>query len=458
MDKQRTPRSGSLRLAVQLLALIVVGALAFLLIKGAQPGGSLAQPAQATTESAVEPKLLTVTAILLIRQQTVEAGPLTPLPQDLDTPTPEVGPSPLPDFPFSPHRPAGDGTIVEDTDHPFMWQDKGTLNFWRANYALITVYAGWYGSDFYPGTQGALFVVDNRHGSDTEVDLTPIKDGALKLVDGKGHVLYVRTVRNNYLLSFDVDSRKFASPPDIGPIAAPSSPVLVKTGFHLSAPFTDAIPTEGHTAVVDWGDGSTTPGAVTEANGSGTVGATHSYASAGVYTVTLTVTDSAGASSSSTYRYLIAYDPNAGFVTGGGWISSPAGAYVANPQATGKAELEFDAKYPKGMAVPTGTTTFTFDTAGMTFTSTSYEWLVISGAKAQLKGSGTINGSGAFGFWLTAWDSNLAGGAKPDLFRMRIWDKGSNDVVYDSQPGAVEDADPITPLGGGSIVLHKTGQ
>lgn len=33
------------------------------------------------------------------------------------------------------------------------------------------------------------------------------------------------------------------------------------------------------------------------------------------------------------------YDPTAGFVTGGGWIESPPGAYEANPLAYGTASF-----------------------------------------------------------------------------------------------------------------------
>ena len=43
----------------------------------------------------------------------------------------------------------------------------------------------------------------------------------------------------------------------------------------------------------------------------------------------------------------------------------------------------------------------------------------------------------------------------PDKFRIKIWDKGTEAVVYDNQLNVVEDADPVTELGGGSIVVHK---
>ena len=74
---------------------------------------------------------------------------------------------------------------------------------------------------------------------------------------------------------------------------------------------------------------------------------------------------------------------------------------------------------------------------------------MISGSKAQYKGSGTINGSGSYGFILTATD------ATTDLFRIKIWDKSTGLPVYDNQLGASDTADPTTMLAGGSIVIHK---
>jgi hypothetical protein len=80
---------------------------------------------------------------------------------------------------------------------------------------------------------------------------------------------------------------------------------------------------------------------------------------------------------------------NGGFVTGGGWINSPSGAYVASPTLTGRDNFDFVSKYQKGATVPTGQTQFQFQVANLNFQSTSYQWLVISGCKAQYKGSGT---------------------------------------------------------------------
>jgi hypothetical protein len=93
----------------------------------------------------------------------------------------------------------------------------------------------------------------------------------------------------------------------------------------------------------------------------------------------------------------------------------------------------------------------------MTFRSTSYDWLVVAGAKATYKGAGTINGSGDYGLMLTAIDGQTAGGGGQDRFRMKIWDRANSDtIVYDNQMGEADDSSAATALGGGSIVVHKS--
>ena len=97
-----------------------------------------------------------------------------------------------------------------------------------------------------------------------------------------------------------------------------------------------------------------------------------------------------------------------------------------------------------------GKTQFRFKTANLDFQSDSYDWLVVAGAKAQFKGSGSINGSGDYGFMVVGKDADLTPSTAVDLFRIKIWDKTQGDViVYDNQLGAGDEADPITAIGGG---------
>ncbi len=104
----------------------------------------------------------------------------------------------------------------------------------------------------------------------------------------------------------------------------------------------------------------------------------------GVYTVKLTVTDNdSAASNESVYQFVVVYDPSGGFVTGGGWIDSPVNTAYQHMQTGGKATFGFVAKYKKGANVPDGDTQFQFKAGDLNFKSTSYEWLVVAGNKAQ---------------------------------------------------------------------------
>ena len=94
-------------------------------------------------------------------------------------------------------------------------------------------------------------------------------------------------------------------------------------------------------------------------------------------------------------------------------------------------------------------------TSDLNFKSTAYEWLVIAGARAQFKGSGTMNGAGDYGFLLTAIDGQVGGGGGLDRFRIKIWNKQGGGVIYDNQAGKSDTGDDATEMGGGSIIIHK---
>jgi alpha-tubulin suppressor-like RCC1 family protein len=153
---------------------------------------------------------------------------------------------------------------------------------------------------------------------------------------------------------------------------------------------------------------------------------------------------------------LAVYDPSAGFVTGGGWIWSPEGAYAPQPGLSGQATFGFVSRYKRGQSTPDGNTQFQFHAGDLNFRSTDYEWLVIAGYRAQYKGSGTINGEGDYGFLLTAIDGALTQSQDFDSFRIKIWDIATDLIIYDNQMGMSDNDDSATELGGGSIVIHDT--
>jgi probable HAF family extracellular repeat protein len=225
------------------------------------------------------------------------------------------------------------------------------------------------------------------------------------------------------------------APPVVGQITA-DDPIAVGVSLSVSASFTDAA-TDTHTATFTFGDGSSPqPATVTEANGSGTASGSHTFSTAGIYPIALAVTDNTGRTAMVS-RNVVVYDPAYGFVTGSGAIQSPAGAFIADPTAMGPATFSFVSKYQKGAKTPMGMTDFRFATANLDFHSDAYEWLVVAGARAQFKGTGSLNDVAGYKFMLTAIDGQTSGGGGVDRFRIKIshYDEALKQevVVYDNQ-------------------------
>ena len=247
------------------------------------------------------------------------------------------------------------------------------------------------------------------------------------------------------------------NPAPVVTLTAPATGSAYPIGTPIN--FTGSFTDNPGIHTVTWAfDNLTLTGTVNETTGA--VSGNYTFAATGVYKVSLTVTDGCGGTGiantiDSLDLLIVVYDPNGGWVTGGGWISSPAGAYVPNPLLTGKANFGFVSKYQNGNSVPTGNTEFQFKAGNLNFSSTSYEWMVIAGARAQYKGAGTINGSGDYRFMLTAIDGQGPGGGGQDKFRIRIWNNAGGGLVYDNQLNAPDTANPTTILGGGQIVIHN---
>lgn len=231
---------------------------------------------------------------------------------------------------------------------------------------------------------------------------------------------------------------------NLPPVANANGPYLGAVNSPISLDGTGSSDPDGDPLSYEWtfGDGSDTE-----------TGATidHTYAAAGIYNVCLTVDD--GIFTSTDCTIAVVYDPDAGFVTGGGWIDSPAGAYkgldgdgIEEPSSlTGKANFGFVSKYKKGADVPTGQTEFQFQVADLNFHSDSYKWLLVTGSDyARFKGTGIINGEGGYKFMLWAGDD------EPDTFRIRIWSEDETTSIETD----VYDNGFDQEISGGSIVIH----
>jgi len=314
-------------------------------------------------------------------------------------------------------------------DHNLALKGDGTVVAWGDNY---------FGQSTVPS--GLADVIAIAAGRDHNLALK--SDGTIVAWgrNDDGQISVPPGLTNVVAITAGMDHSLALLPSNTAPAANPGGPYLgaVNSAIQFDGSLSSDPDGDSLTYAWDFGDG--------------TVGSRsapmHSYTVGGIYTVCLTVNDSS-LDSAPACTMAVVYDPSAGFVTGGGWINSPAGAYKADDILVGKATFGFVSKYQKGATIPTGNTAFEFDLAGMAFASQSYDWLVVNQAatNAQFKGTGLINGAldpngNAYKFMLWAGDSS------PDTFRIRIWweDAAGEHVVYDN--------DIALTIGGGNIVVH----
>jgi hypothetical protein len=180
--------------------------------------------------------------------------------------------------------------------------------------------------------------------------------------------------------------------------------------------------------------------------GIGTYAGACTYASAGIYTVRVAVSDEDGGTSAPAfYRYVEVYDPAGGFTTGSGFFDVPG-------RPNQKGHFTFDARFASADATaPNGTVTYRNAAVGVILESTGIDMLVVSGNRAQLWGTGTLNGT-PVRFRITVVDGETAGSdGSVDAIRIEISDAAGVAVLYDTQPGDPQDAAVTTPTEGGTI-------
>jgi hypothetical protein len=217
----------------------------------------------------------------------------------------------------------------------------------------------------------------------------------------------------------------------------------------LTANFTDPGLNDTHECVVDWDDGRQE---TFEASGL-TCERAHTYQHPGMYTIKTRVDDDDTGTDGDSVMVIV-YDPDAGFVTGGGFIDSPPGALAADQQATGKGHFTFNPMYHKADEGPVpggGKVSFRVDGTAFDLDSRSMEWLVVApDGKIAVKGKT----GDAHGYVLYGYD-------EPDKFRIVVWRLADgpipgSDLVYDNHRGADYDLDVAGPqdITGGSIKVH----
>jgi probable HAF family extracellular repeat protein len=246
---------------------------------------------------------------------------------------------------------------------------------------------------------------------------------------------------------------------------APTVGAVTSTGtaragvlLSFSAAFNDVDVNDTHKARWSWGDGSADPGIINEKNAAGSASAQHAYGAPGIYTVTLTVTDSS-AQSTAVQRKVTVGGAGA-YVAGQGWFMSPAGASRLGHSKSDIATFAVLSGIGKGAATVQGLAGFQFNAAGISFRSDLVESQSVQGSGMQLSGPGSVNGTGGYNFMMHSVHGTAAGSGN-DRIRVRIWHQaaGSNAEVvdYDNQPvssSTLAGSQEGTVLGEGAITIQ----
>jgi hypothetical protein len=190
--------------------------------------------------------------------------------------------------------------------------------------------------------------------------------------------------------------------------------------------------------------------------------AMHYYNKAGVYQPKLVLIDECGNRVERMTDFVVVYDQYCDYTAGSGTFWSPKGAYSNQPNASGRANFGFVARYKLGSKKVDKNAEFQFKTGDLNFHSSSYQdmSLVLTRYKSVLKGRGSVNGQSGYSFMVSTIDSdkkypfNWWYYKKVDKVRIKIWKTSTNEVVYDNERGASDSKEATTSLTVGKILVN----
>lgn len=164
-----------------------------------------------------------------------------------------------------------------------------TVSFSNANDASAVDRAAGFSYSFDWNNDGAFEVTGTNPTANVPAALLANGNASLTI---RGRISDVDGGSTVYLTTLSVTN----ATPVITQLTPSSNTPPQGTSLSLSGKFSDAGIQDTHSASVDWGDGiSGQPLSVTESGGTGTLSGSHVYASAGTYTIKVTVKDQEGA-------------------------------------------------------------------------------------------------------------------------------------------------------------------
>ncbi|MEV4247538.1 PKD domain-containing protein [Streptosporangium canum] len=216
-------------------------------------------------------------------------------------------------------------------------------------------------------------------------------------------------------------------------VPAVAKVVPVGEAVSLSASFTDSGKGDTHTATWSIG-GQPVAAAVAENGGKGTATGSHVFTKAGLYPISVTVTDNhTGATMADTVdgktAYVLVYDP-AGSLVGAGQTVSPAGACTLDAECAkeGKATVNVTARYRDKATTPTGE--LRYNAPGFDLRDGSYRVLAVAGGTAILRGTAKVNKTIEATYEITTVDSGKPAD-RTDRLVVRVWKK-NGELIYDN--------------------------
>ena len=153
---------------------------------------------------------------------------------------------------------------------------------------------------------------------------------------------------------------------------------------------------------------------------------------------------------------VVVYDPNTGFVTGHGWIDSPAGAYVADRSLAGRANFGFVSRYQKGATIPTGSNRIQISDRRFEFSQRVVRLAGrcgIKGAIQRIRHDQRRRRLWIHDHWQSMAISTVM--ARIDFGSRFGTSNNGGAIVYDNQLTAPDGADPTTTLRAGNVVVEK---
>jgi hypothetical protein len=348
---------------------------------------------------------------------------------------------------------------VNDTQKPAVGNPSATpASLWPPNHLMQDVTINYTATDNCPGLNCVLAVTSNEplNGTgdgDTSPDWEIIDNHHVRLRaeragTGKGRIYTVTTTCTDAAGNVTTKSTQVVVPQSMGSSKS-NTAVRINTPVNLGGVLSDVGGMTSPTQFIV--ESARSAGSIAQPSGST---GNYIFTTPGVYKVRTRETDNSTSPVADSEATVVVFDPSGGSTTGQGWVIVPGDSYTGDLGLTGKLGFSFSSKYTNAKN-PTGNTQVKFKRGNFEFNALNYNYLTISGNRAQVQGVGKVNGETGYNFILTVVDGNTKGGVV-DKFRIKVWNKSTGAIVFDNQCGASDAEDPTAAVGSGStIVIRK---